>query len=148
MGLFYKTKWLFFRYINMRILLDTSDQQTLTFVPRSYPSQVDYTLTEEGTTRSVEKSNMTTSTVLGRLTVSDKFLLQEDKFYTIDVYDSSSGELIFKDKVFVTNQDVRSYSINDGKFIEEENRDNSYIIYGEDITPPDTMTLTSVTEEA
>jgi hypothetical protein len=130
----------------MRILLDTSDIQTITFIPRSYPDNVDYTLIEEGTDRVVTKENMDTATVLGRLAVSDKFVLQEDKFYSIDIYYSTSGVLVYRDKIFVTNQDVRGYSINNGRFVEDETRDNSYIIYGEDITPPDTMTLTSVTE--
>jgi hypothetical protein len=132
----------------MKILIDTADEQTISIIPRHYPSTVDYTLTEEGTNRIVEKENMTTATVLGRLEVSDQFLLQEDKFYSIDVRDSSTGELIFRDKIFVTNQDVRSYSIQDGRFIEDTSKDNSYVIYGEDITPPDTLTLTSVTTEA
>ena len=132
----------------MRILLDSSNDQTLTFVPRSYPTTVDYTLVEEGTGRTVDKADVSTLTALGRLTITDKFLLQEDKFYSIDVRDSATDELIFRDKVFVTNQDVREYSINNGRFTETETKDNSYIIYGEDITPPDTMTLTSVTEIA
>jgi len=132
----------------MKILLDNSLDQTLTFIPRQYPSEVDYELVEEGTGRTVEKLAVATSTVLGRLTISDKFLLQEDKFYSIDIKDTSTGELIFRDKIFVTNQDVKAYSINNGLFVEEENKDNTYIIYGEDITPPDTMTLTSVTEIA
>jgi len=132
----------------MRILLDNSIDQTLTFIPRSYPSEVDYSLVEEGTGRTVDKVSVATSTALGRLTISDKFLLQEDKFYSIDIFDSESGELIYRDKIFVTNQDVKAYSINKGRFIEEESKDNTYIIYGEDITPPDTMTLTSVTEIA
>lgn len=130
----------------MRILLDNSLDQTLTFIPRSYPSAVDYTLVEEGTGRTVNKSSMTTATVLGRLTISDQFLLQEDKFYSIDVYDSSDGSLVYRDKIFVTNQDVKSYTINNGEFVEEESKDNTYVIYGEDITPPDTMTLISATE--
>ena len=132
----------------MKILLDNSLNQTLSFIPRSYPSEVDYSLVEEGTGRTVDKVSVATSSVLGRLTISDKFLLQEDKFYSIDIYDTSTGELIFRDKIFVTNQDVKAYSINDGRFVEEETKDNSYIIYGEDITPPDTMTLTSATEIA
>ena len=132
----------------MKILLDNSLDQILTFIPRKYPTTVDYMLVEEGTGRAVEKLSVATSTALGRLIISDKFLLQEDKFYSIDIKDSSDGSLIFRDKIFVTNQDVKSYSINDGRFIEEDTKDNTYIIYGEDITPPDTMTLTSVTEIA
>ena len=132
----------------MRILLDNSDDQTLTFIPRSYSTTVDYSLVEEGTGRTVDKVAVSTLTALGRLTITDKFLLQEDKFYSIDVYDSATNDLIFRDKIFVTNQDVQTYSINNGRFVEEDSKDNTYIIYGEDITPPDTMTLTSVTEIA
>lgn len=132
----------------MRILLDTSDEQTISFIPRHYPNEVDYTLVEEGTARTVEATSLSTATALGRLTITDKFVLQEDKFYSIDIKDASSGELIYRDKIFVTNQDVKAYTINNGRFVEEKTKDNTYVIYGEDITKPDTMTLTSVTETA
>ncbi len=130
----------------MRILLDDSQEQTLSIIPRKYPTTIDYDLIEEGTGRKVSKVDIAALTVLGRLTISDTFLLQEDKFYSIDIFDASDDTLIYRDKIFVTNQDVKTYSINNGKFIEDETKDNTYVIYGEDITAPDTMTLTSVIE--
>jgi hypothetical protein len=148
MGVFFKTNARFFRYIIMKILIDTSDAQTLTFIPRFYPTVVDYTIVEEGTGREVTKESVSASEVSGFLQISDKFLLQSDKFYSVDIRDAETDAVIFRDKIFVTNQDVREYSINDGIYVEDDSKDNTYIIYGEDITPPDTLTLTSVTIES
>ena len=132
----------------MKILIDTSDAQTLTFIPRFYPTVVNYTIVEEGTGREVTKESVSASEVSGFLQISDKFLLQSDKFYSVDIRDAETDAVIFRDKIFVTNQDVREYSINDGIYVEDDSKDNTYIIYGEDITPPDTLTLTSVTIES
>ncbi len=131
----------------MKILLDSSNNQTLSFVPRSYPSTVDYTLVEEGTQRTVTSTSVSTITVDGFLTISKTFKLTRDKFYSIDIFKSSDSTLIFRDKIFCTNQDVKDYSINDGEYVEDTTYDNSYIIYGEDNTDPDTMTLNSVVDE-
>lgn len=131
----------------MKILIDSSNSQTLSFIPRSYPTAVNYTLIEEGTNRTVTETALTTVTVSGFLTISDTFALTQDKFYSLDVFDNSDDTLIFRDKIFCTNQDVKEYSINDGDYTQDDTYDNDYIIYGEDITKPDTMTLTSVTDE-
>ena len=63
----------------MKILLDSSNDQTFSFVPRSYPSAVNYDLVEEGTKRTVSKTNISTVTVTGFLTISEKFQLTRDK---------------------------------------------------------------------
>lgn len=131
----------------MKILLDSSNDQTFSFVPRSYPATVDYDLIEEGTNRTVSKTNIATIDVSGFLTFSEPFQLTRDKFYSIDIFDNSDSTLIFRDKIFCTNQDVKDYSINEGEYTEDETYDNDYIIYGEDNTAPDTMTLNSVVDE-
>ena len=130
----------------MKILIDTSNQQTLSVIPRSYPTTIDYTIVEEGNGRTLTGADMTTATVSGFLTFTDKFVLQQDKFYSIDVFDSSDDTLIFRDKIFCTNQTVTDYTINNGEYTEDTTKDNDYVIYGEDTTAPDDMTLTSVTE--
>jgi hypothetical protein len=131
----------------MKILIDTSNSQTLSFIPRAYPTSVNYTLIEEGTNRTVSKTNIATIDVSGFLTISDTFALTQDKFYSLDVFDNSDDTLIFRDKIFCTDQDVKDYSINDGDYTQDDTYDNDYIIYGEDNTKPDTMTLTDVTDE-
>lgn len=131
----------------MKILLDSSNNQTLSFIPRSYPATIDYTLIEEGTNRTVEGTSIATISISGFLTISQQFQLTRDKFYSIDIFDNSDDTLIFRDKIFCTNQDVKEYSINEGEYTEDETYDNDYIIFGEDNTAPDTMTLNSVVDE-
>jgi len=107
---------------------------------------VDYTLIEEGTGRTATEVDITTGTASGWLTIADIFALNEDNFYSIDVFDSSDDTLIFRGKIFCTNQENANYTINNGEYTEDDSKDNDYIIYGDDNTAPDTMTLTSVTE--
>lgn len=116
-------------------------------MPRSYPTSVNYDLVEEGTKRTVTGTNIATIDVSGFLTISQKFQLTRDKFYSIDIFDNSDNTLIFRDKIFCTNQDVKDYSINEGEYVQDESKDNDYIIYGEDNTAPDTMTLNTVVDE-
>jgi len=130
----------------MKVLIDSSNTQTLTFIPRSYPSTIDYTLIEEGTGRTATGVDITTGTASGFLTISEIFALNEDNFYSIDIFDSSDDTLIFRDKIFCTNQEAINYTINNGEYTEDDSKDNDYIIYGDDNEKPDTMTLISVTE--
>ena len=131
----------------MKILLDSSNNQTLSFVPRAYPDTIDYTLVEDGTNRTVNGASIPTINISGFLTISQKFKLTRDKFYRIDIFDNSDSTLIFRDKIFCTNQDVKDYSLNEGEYVEDESKNNDYIIFGEDNTDPDTMTLNSVVDE-
>jgi len=144
----YKTKHLFFYYISMKILLDSSNAQTLSFIPRAYPTTVDYTLIEEGTNRTVTGTSIATIDVSGFLTISQPWQLTRDKYYSIDIFDSSDSTLIFRDKIFCTNQDVKAYTINENEYTEDTTYDNDYIIFGEDNTVPSTPTLNSVVDES
>jgi hypothetical protein len=53
--------------------------------------------------------------------------LKENTFYTLKVYFIGTNEIIYKDRVFVTNQPKDSYSINNGEYIAPQLTDNSYI---------------------
>lgn len=129
----------------MKILIDTSDEQTLGIIPRFYPNQINYTLVEESSDRTAN-GTVVTAVVSGLLTFSDKFQLNEDNYYSLYVYDDATGELIHRDKVFCTNQTAEAYTINNGVYIQDTTYDNDYIIYGDDNTKPDTPTLISVDE--
>ena len=53
--------------------------------------------------------------------------LIENNFYNLKVYFQNTNEIIYKDKIFCTNQDINSYSINSGKYIMPTINNNDYI---------------------
>lgn len=58
--------------------------------------------------------------------------LKEDRFYTLRIEKENVG-VIYKDKVFVTNQTIEqvegdTYSINKDEYVEQDTSDNDYIV--------------------
>ena len=130
----------------MKVLLETTDSQTLSFVPRVYASSVNYIITNETTNTSVTVTDKATTSVSGLLQIPAVFNLESDVFYELEVYDASSYDLIYKDKIFCTNQFSTvllfnpglfapglfvgsEYSINNATYTSDVNYDNQYIIY-------------------
>jgi hypothetical protein len=56
-----------------------------------------------------------------------KDFLKENTFYVLKAYFEGSGVIIYKDRVFVTNQSQSSYSINSGQYTSTSIDNNSYI---------------------
>lgn len=55
--------------------------------------------------------------------------LKEDYFYTIVVKNTTYGtEIIYKDRMFYTTQDIKVYTINKGKYITPNINNNQYIV--------------------
>ena len=130
----------------MKTLIDISSSQTLYILPRVYASNVYYTLVNEDTKVSVTATNLTTSTVSGYLSFSNTFDLDSDVFYEIWVYDTATDDLIYRDKIFVSNQlvigvfvsglfepglfaETSGYDINNGEYTQNTTYDNEYLIY-------------------
>ncbi len=66
----------------------------------------------------------------GQVAFSD---LKEDRFYTLRVKRNSDNEVLYKDKLFVTNQTLDQingdmYSINEGEYVEQQTSNNDYIV--------------------
>lgn len=55
--------------------------------------------------------------------------LKEDYFYTIVVKSTTYGtEIIYKDRMFYTTQDIKVYTINKDKYITPNINNNQYIV--------------------
>jgi hypothetical protein len=115
------------------ILLTTSANQTISIIPTE---QVDLS----GNTIALEFTNETTKEVITRTattrtSVNDIYyvsnnnlsFLKEDTYYVLKVYFNVSGVVIYKDKVFVTNQSVSTFTINNGEYTLPNINNNSYI---------------------
>ena len=102
----------------MQILQSSTDSQTINFIPREYTEGTTYTITikDETTNKEVFSSTETIFTALNYYhQYSSVFTLVEDTMYMLEIKDGT--EVIFKDKIFATNQNVTTYSVNDNEYI-------------------------------
>lgn len=108
----------------MIILQETANAQTFKIIPRIYAAD---TLLLENETTGDEVSYAITITQTDYYAVITKILtLKEGNFYKLTVL--SNGNIVYKDKVFCTNQTVSTYSVNNGEFTTYTS-DNEYITY-------------------
>jgi len=102
----------------MTILQSTTDSQTLNLIPREYTSGTTYTISikDETTNKEVFSSTATTFTALDYyFQYSSVFTLVENTMYMLEIKDGNN--VTFKDKIFCTNQNVTTYSVNDNEYI-------------------------------
>ena len=145
------------------IVLTTSATQTLNVIPRAYLGAFtidvrdsslnkNFTYYEDTVTTSGDYMQFTNSYVDG----SGNTIFKEARFYDLDLYadfniwntnlslwemydeiwqtDSNQKERIYKDRIFVTDQDIdqkndnEHYSINNNKYVTNNSFDNEYIV--------------------
>lgn len=123
------------RYISMVIFTTSTGNQNLYFIPRVYlTTGVTLTLTDDITFDDATNTSATFTRqgdyINGQVAFSD---LKEDRFYTLRVKRNSDNEVLYKDKLFVTNQTLDQingdmYSINEGEYVEQQTSNNDYIV--------------------
>jgi hypothetical protein len=105
----------------MKVLLPSTDSQTLKIVPREYveASNLTMVVTEDGT-RKTETLSSLTSTVDGNyISIPCTFsILSEGKLYSLELKQGS--DLLFRDKIYCTAQTDRTQkqTLNTNKYIE------------------------------
>lgn len=100
----------------MIILQESGSSQTINFIPREYTEGTTYTvkIVSESSNAEVYNSDVTSFTEnLYYYQHSDTFSLKEDTFYLLTI---TSSEVVFKDKIFCTNQTVTDYSVNESEY--------------------------------
>jgi len=118
------------RYIGMIHLTTSTDAQTIKVIPRNYATNVSMILRDDSTNAEVTYS-VSTTTDKNYLVLSQALSLTEGRFYDLTIKEGSS--VIFKDKVFCTDQTIDQdtnnyYSVNDGEYTSDTTHDNDYII--------------------
>jgi len=101
----------------MTILQSSSSSQTISFIPREYTSGTTYTITivNETTNKEVFNDTATTFTALDYYyQYSSIFTLVENTMYMLEIKDGS--DTVYKDKIFCTNQNVTTFSVNDNEY--------------------------------
>ena len=100
----------------MIILQESGSSQTINFIPREYTSGTTYTVKIVNESTNAEVYNEDTTSFTENLYYyqhSDTFSLKEDTFYMLTI---TSSEIVFKDKIFCTNQTVTDYSVNEAEY--------------------------------
>lgn len=118
----------------MIVLTSTTDAQEIKVIPREYTtSDISAKLTDD-ITGDVSTPTESTYTRVGDYLKNDVAYsdLKEDRFYTFTI-EKSTGSIIYKDKVFVTNQTIdqlndETYTINKNEYVEQETSNNDYIV--------------------
>lgn len=112
----------------MIILEESASSQTIRFIPRSYTSGTTYTIKINNETTNKEVFSQTTTSFTSNdyyYEYSNTFTLKEDTYYTLEITDSSG--VVFRDKVFCTNQTISSYSVNNNAYTVQSD-DNEFIL--------------------
>ena len=130
-GFFYTQNLNLLRYIRMIHLTTSASAQTLKIIPRSYASSVSMILRDDSTNTSTTYSSISTSTDKNYLVISQALspVLVEGRFYDLTIKEGSN--VIYKDKVFCTDQTISSYSVNSGEYTVPTGNDvfdNDYIV--------------------
>lgn len=137
----------------MKKLTTSTGEQTIRIIPRVYPDEISLTLRDDSTNEEVSYTieslqweyinddwnlaDYTWETTKGMyiengyLYITNNYALVENRYYDLEIV--SAGEVIYKDKVFCTNQDTDQntnnyYSVNDGVYVTQNSYDNDYII--------------------
>jgi len=114
----------------MIILQNSSSSQTINFIPREYVASdsniYNISIINETTNKSVYDEDTNVFTLNDYYyQYSDVFTLVEDTFYTLTI--KKSGNVIYKDKIFCTNQTVTNYSVNNNEY-EPQETTNDFIV--------------------
>lgn len=137
----------------MKVLNQGSSTQTLRIIPRSYPNSLTLSLRDDQTNVVVNYTlNSGFSVDNDYLVINNTYSLVENHFYDLTITDQN-GDVIYKDKIFCTDQNVDTYSPNvlslnieevestwdelevnweedivENIYISEETNDNDYIV--------------------
>lgn len=123
---FYDKNFLCGYLLEMHILQVSASPQSITIIPRSFPASVTIALIDESTNTTATPA-VTAASANGFMTLTGTFSLVTNRFYGLKVF--SSGNLIYRDRVFVTSQtDYPKFTVNAGVYTEETTYDNDYII--------------------
>jgi len=107
----------------MIVLRPINTPQKLKFIPREY-NATKIVLVDESTNTQVEIDATFTQDKY-YLTTDITFSLIEGRFYNLTVY--NINDIVYKDKIFCTSQNVLDYSINKDVYTSNVT-DNEYII--------------------
>lgn len=112
----------------MIVLQESVTAQNINFIPRSYTSGNTYNVSIINETTNAEVYNEDTTEITEILyynQYNDIFTLKEDTTYNLIIKEGT--DVIFKDKIFCTNQtNLPEYTVNENEYITNDT-DNEFI---------------------
>lgn len=121
--LVYKTISHFCGLYSMIILKESALTQTFKIIPRALQcDRIEISNSSEDSTESID-----VTPVIDRyfLEISTILNIKENNFYTLTAYNGES--VIFKGRIFCTNQQVKEYTVNKDTYIEQTST-NEFVI--------------------
>ena len=115
----------------MKVLTTSTETQTLKVIPRVFTRSVSMELKDDSTNTII--SLIPNAVKVGNyIELSTIFNLKEGRFYDLKLIDLISLKIIYKDKIFCTDQAINQttnsyYSVNKDTYISAPS-DNDYII--------------------
>jgi hypothetical protein len=124
-------KTYYLRYIDMKILTTSTNSQVVKIIPREYVETATVTLRDDQTNTVSTFSNITLTQEGDYNLINQAFSLKEGYYY--DMVVTVSEAVIYKDKVFCTDQLIDQsnneyYTINKDVYTSDTSYDDDYII--------------------
>ena len=116
--------------LNCMKILTTSATQSIKFIPRVSATGVILKLTNKNT-RTGFVVGVSTVNSNGYMTITGTtFSLVENTNYSMDVFnDDGSGDIIYRDTIFCTNQtDFDKFDVHKDEYVTEDTFDNEFIV--------------------
>jgi hypothetical protein len=108
----------------MIILKEQDTPQVLKFIPRNYGA--DTIVLRNETTNEVQTISASFELDKYYLTTTTAFDLLQNTFYNLTI--KNGAEVVYKDKVFCTNQNIVNYTVNKDEYVANATN-NDFIIY-------------------
>jgi hypothetical protein len=112
----------------MIVLQKSTSNQTFSFIPRSYTAGTTYTIKITNEVTNTEAYSDTTTSFTAEdyyYQYTDTFTLVEDTTYVLEI--TAGSDLIYRDKIFCTNQTLSSYSVHNNEYT-EHSEDNEFLV--------------------
>ena len=109
----------------MITLTTDTTPQTFVFIPRS-SSFNSVEITDDQTNETVLIENWTFTPGDYYSTLEAEFNLVENHFYNLVI--KKNGSIIYRDRIFCTNQDLVTFSVNNGQYVSNSTT-NEFIVY-------------------
>jgi len=120
----------------MQVLDRTQANNTLNIIPRSYEPTgsaiFKVVIKNEEQNTEVHNASLTSLTALKyyyTYTANLGLDTDKDQTYLLEISNTATSSVLFRDKLFGTNQAINTYSPNTGKFVSNTSGSNDYLVY-------------------
>jgi hypothetical protein len=108
----------------MIVLQPSAAAQTFAFIPRDTPTSMVITDDQTNTPVTVAITSQLNGDYVNTITAT--FALLDGHFYDLVLYKNT--EIVYRDKIFCTNQNIVTFSVNNGEYT-SNTTSNTFIVY-------------------